>query len=150
MTGHQPNAQHTGDISEMEVALSYKRAGYTILWPHGHQTPYDFVAERDAEFVRVQVKSGRLDGGSIDVHVCTWKSDGSPREYDKSEIDVFGVYCAETDEVYIVPVAEAPKQNMRLRVEEGQNQSHVRRASRYRAAQVLRGNLSEFSTGDDL
>jgi hypothetical protein len=130
------NSSQVGEISEMRVALAFRKAGYTILEPFGHQQPYDLVAEKDGEFMKIQAKSGRLTDGSVDVHVCTWQKDGSPREYEDYEIDYFGVFCKDTDEVYVVHVSEAPKQNMRLRVDDT-NHHQVRMAEEYKAEKIL-------------
>lgn len=124
------NARDTGEVAEMECQLALKRGGWTILKPFGHEQAYDFVAEKNGEFKRVQSKNGRLDGGSIDVTVCTHGSSGGVRTYSSDEIDSFGVYCPETDSVYLVPVEEAPKKNMRLRVEESSSHN-VRMARKY-------------------
>ena len=146
MSGPQPNAHHTGEISELQVATEYKKARYNILWPGTHQVPYDFVAERGGQFERVQVKSGRVDGGSIDIHVCSWKNDGAAREYGDNEIDAFGIYVRELEQVYIVPVEIAPKQNMRLRLDAVTNgRDRVHWAAKYEAEQVLQNNLGEWS-----
>jgi hypothetical protein len=125
------NSRDVGEVAEMECQLALKREGWTILEPFGHEQPYDFVAEKNGEFKRVQSKNGRLDSGSIDVTVCTYGSSGGVRTYSEDEIDSFGVYCPETDSVYLVPVEEAPNKNMRLRVE--QSDSHnVRMATEYK------------------
>jgi len=124
------NTRDTGEIAEMEAQLALKRRGWTILEPFGHEQAYDFVAEKDGEFKRVQSKNGRLDGGSIDVTVCTHGSSGGVRTYGSDEIDCFSVYCTETDSVYLVPVEEAPNKNMRLRVKESSSHN-VRMAEEY-------------------
>lgn len=125
------NASDTGEVAEMKCQIAFKRKSWTVLEPFGHEQPYDFVVEKGGEFKRIQSKNGRLDGGSIDVHVCTYGSSGGVRTYSDEEIEAFGVYCPETDEVYVVPVNEAPNQNMRLRVE--QSDSHnVRMAGEYK------------------
>jgi hypothetical protein len=115
----------------MQCQIAFKRDGWTVLEPFGHEQAYDFVVEKGGEFKRVQSKSGRLSGGSIDVHVCTYGSSGDVRTYSDDEIEVFGVYCPATDEVYVVPVDEAPNKNMRLRVEPS-NSHNVRMAEEYK------------------
>lgn len=127
------NSSDTGEVAHLESQAAYKRAGYTVLDPLGHEQAYDFVAESGGEFRRVQVKSGRMDGGSIDVHVCTYTG-GSARTYADDEIEDFAVYVPDIDHVYVVPVEEAPQQNMCLRVEEtnAANASRVRWSEDYR------------------
>lgn len=112
------NDSDKGEVAELESQAAFKRSGYTVLTPIGHEQKYDFVAEKNNEFTRVQSKSGRIQDGHIDVHVCTYHSSSEPTTYTKEDIDVFSIYVPEIDEVYIVSVEEAPSKNMRIRLDE--------------------------------
>src|SRR3546814_10929466 len=51
------NIQHkSGMIAELFVATELAKKDYTILWPQGTQTRYDFAIENNGKFSRVQVK----------------------------------------------------------------------------------------------
>jgi hypothetical protein len=131
------NTREVGEIAQLQGEIAFKKSGYVVLNPIGHEQPYDFVAEKDGEFIKVQSKSGRIKNGSIDVHVCTYTA-GETREYSKNEIDVFSIYVPKIDETYIVPVEEAPNQNMRLRVDEVTNNlPSIRWADEYHWSEQL-------------
>jgi hypothetical protein len=69
--------------------------------------------------VRVQVKTGRLRRGSIEFSTQSVRSNTAKtycREY-VGEVDAFAVYCPQNDGVYLVPIREAPRRCMHLRVE---------------------------------
>jgi hypothetical protein len=123
--------QTTGTVAELNAQVVYKKSGYNVLTPVRGDQPYDFVAEKDGKFRRVQVKNGRYDSeqGSIDVHVCVY-SGGEAHIYTSEDIDEFAVYCESLDSTYVVGVEEAPSQNMRLRVKESTSPS-VRWAEEY-------------------
>lgn len=47
----------TGMLTEYLAAAYYTQQGYTVCWPMVTQSAYDFIAEKDGVFKRVQVKT---------------------------------------------------------------------------------------------
>ncbi len=97
--------------------------GYGVLVPWGVNQRYDLLIEQDGKFLRAQCKTGRLRHGAIrfatkSVRMKTRKAFW--RGY-VGEADLFLVHCPQTGGVYVVPVDEAPTQEMRLRVEPSRN-----------------------------
>lgn len=100
---------HTKDKGDLGVAKAHAdlaAKGYLVLFPTTEHAPFDLVAHKidDGTFVRVQVKYRRARPcGSIYVE---FKGSWSDRAgvhtvlIDKSAIDVFCVYCPDTDECY--------------------------------------------------
>lgn len=112
------NQQHKGDHAELRIAAELKRYGWTVLVPHADNTLYDIVAERDGEFVRLQVKSSRFTGTSVVFNCYNSANKGRSNRttYTDDDIDGFGVYCDVTDECYWVPVAERTESTCSLNV----------------------------------
>ena len=54
------NTKRIGNITEMEVMLAFVKQGYNVLIPYGDCERYDFVADVNGKFLRVQVKTARL------------------------------------------------------------------------------------------
>ena len=46
-----------GNITELECILAFTKMGYQVSLPYGGQARYDFVAEKDGKFLRIQVKT---------------------------------------------------------------------------------------------
>lgn len=106
-----------------------------MLTPCGFNHRYDLVLDLDGEFVRVQCKTGRLRRGAVHFNSESVRSNSSAairRPYD-GEADVFLVHCPDTDEIYAVPVTDAPKRSVTLRVDPTANSQTkgVRWASDY-------------------
>ena len=85
----------------------------SVLIPFGENTRYDLVVGEGGRFLKVQCKTGRLTSGAVRFKVCSmyyhhpnkWGKTMSTRPY-TGEVDFFGVYCPDTDTVYLVPSAD--------------------------------------------
>jgi hypothetical protein len=108
-----------GHRSEAAILVQLVRRGYSVLVPFGVNQRYDLVIDADGDFVRAQCKTGRLLNGVIEFRTRSVRSNTArtvTRSY-VGEADIFLVYCRDTDRIYSVPVDEAPRGQMYLRVE---------------------------------
>lgn len=101
-----------GDISEAVVLAALVEAGYRVLLPWGDNAPYDLVVDTNGEFIRVQVKTGRLDNGAVKFNPRSVRARGrgetaQSERYD-GKADLFMVYCPQTKEIYVIPVLGCP------------------------------------------
>jgi hypothetical protein len=112
-----------GAQTEGHVLASLIRAGYTVALPFG-VARYDLVVEMPDGFKRVQCKTGRLREGAVRFSTASLGSVRKPGKFTKSpyigQADFFGVYCPDTDAVYLVPVGPA-RAVMALRVSPSRN-----------------------------
>jgi hypothetical protein len=112
-----------GQRSEAAVLSELVRRGYHVLVPFGFNRRYDLVIDLDGRFLRAQCKTGRLRQGSIEFRTCSIRSNTQRtvmRGY-AGEADLFLVYCPETGGTYAVPVDEASRSHMYLRVDPAMN-----------------------------
>ncbi len=97
---------HTKDKGDLGVAKAYcdlVEKGYTVLFPSTEHAPFDLVAYDGSKFTRIQVKYRRAVNGAIQIKVINWwadKNGSHGKQIDKSQIDVFCVYCPDTDKCY--------------------------------------------------
>jgi hypothetical protein len=108
----------------LKAQLDLFEQGFIILNPVTEHAPFDLVAYRDGEFVRIQVEYKSVDKhGARTVHFrSTWadKHGTNMCRANKQEIDLYGVYCPDTDACYYFD----PKQfnrSVTLRVEASKN-----------------------------
>ncbi len=95
--------------------------GYSTLLPFGGGHPYDIVLDDGGRFLRVQCKTGRLlKEGVIAFPTAIWCRNLSYRSYEE-DVDLFGVYCPATKEVYLVPIRDVPGKAASLRVSPARN-----------------------------
>jgi hypothetical protein len=131
-----------GDKTALAVMLALRMSGRTVLTPFGENTRYDLVVEDEGIFARVQCKTGRFRAGAVCYKTSSsYAHHPSPKTRRcgyRGEIDYFGVYCAETGGVYLVPVDDVPTTEASLRVDSalnGQGEG-IRRAEAYEVARL--------------
>lgn len=127
-----------GERSERRVIAALLAAGYEVLVaPYGENRRYDLVLDLGDRFVRVQTKTARLvpGGGALVAATASFAGLGrSRRRIDyRGQVDVFALYSPDLDRVYLVPVADCPGAEVRLRLVRARNgqQTRVRLASDY-------------------
>src|SRR5678815_1337038 len=85
-----------GDLGILKAQVDLYAQGFTILRPLTEHAPFDLVAYRDGEFLRVQVKYRKLDGsGKLDIKFSTCWTDRHGTHtvpVDKNEVDLYCVY----------------------------------------------------------
>jgi hypothetical protein len=108
-----------GQRTEAAILGELVRRGYRVLVPFGTNQRYDLVLDLGNGFVRVQCKTGRRRGGcmefstvSVRTNTRGWWTHGYV-----GEADLFLVFWPENGRIYAVPVEEAPKSHMFLRVD---------------------------------
>ncbi|HZS07875.1 MAG TPA: group I intron-associated PD-(D/E)XK endonuclease [Blastocatellia bacterium] len=101
MNGHTTGK---GNVSESKVLAAYLQAGFIVSLPFGGGAPYDLVVDTGEQFLKVQVKTGRLRDGCILFPMQRFSGHTlKPRSYGENEIDVFAVYCPDNEQTYVLP-----------------------------------------------
>jgi DNA-binding CsgD family transcriptional regulator len=115
--------QKSGAIAEMRVKAKFTELEYAILTPEVPR-PYDIVVEKDGEFNRVQIKSGKLENGAV-VAKLTWGSVNSNGRsdygYSEKDVDFFAIWNNEKEEVHIVPCKKETPKRIHLRIKAAKN-----------------------------
>ncbi len=100
------HTKEKGDLGVLKAQLDLFEQGFTIFSPQTEHCPFDLVAYKKGEFQRVQVKYRSMDrSGKIDIKFSTCWADRNGTHtvpVDKSEIDLYCIYCPETDECYYI------------------------------------------------
>jgi len=108
MFGKGQEAARIGLAAHTAVLHKLVSIGLEVLYPLGDHLRYDlaYYREETAELIRVQCKAGRYDP---DIGCVFFKNfnrsggRGGRRGY-IGDVECFGVYCAELNKVYLVPV----------------------------------------------
>lgn len=129
MAVDRPHPKDVGDSTQALVLARLVQAGKIVLVPFGDNRRYDLAIDENHELIRIQCKTGRLRDGAIRFntssvtyhHPVHRRKTLAYRQDYRGAADLFGVYCPETDEVYLVPVAEVGVNCSALRVEPTRN-----------------------------
>ena len=120
--GH--HTKEKGDLGVLKAQVDLFEQGFTIFSPQTEHSPFDLVVYKNGEFRRVQVKYRSKDQyGKIDIKFSTCWTDRNGTHtvpVDKTEIDLFCVYCPDTDECYYLEPGKFGS-NVSLRVETPKN-----------------------------
>lgn len=117
------NTKRKGDVTEASLISKFIEIGLDVYPSFGENSRADMVVD-SGELHRIQAKTGRYKNGKVVFNTEGWWSNTNNNvrtEYSKSDIDYFAVYCPDTDEHYLVPIEDAPKGDMGLRIEETDN-----------------------------
>jgi hypothetical protein len=118
------HTKEKGDLGVLKAQLDLFEQGFTILNPMTEHAPFDLVAYRDRRFKRIQVKYKAVDRtGALTVHFrSSWtdKNGTHMREVDKEEIDLYCIYCPDTDACYYLDPKDFNR-SVTLRVETPKN-----------------------------
>lgn len=139
------NPKSVGELSEMEVFVALTRAGYTVLVaPFSDNQRYDCVLDDGSHLLRVQVKTGRISRRwpgvvNFSARSTNWHARTSASYHGAA--DLFAVWCPDNRKVYLVPVDECGRREVKLRlIPSGNSQSKgVRWAADYELATVAAG-----------
>ncbi len=136
------NSKSVGELSTARILSRLLDCGYWVSLPFGDNLRYDLIADDRQRLWRVQCKTGKLDKGSIAFPVSSSANHrGLGRRHYLGEVDAFGVFCPQTEEIYFVPVAAIAdcRREVRLRVLPARNgqSSRIRPATEF-ALQPIR------------
>lgn len=98
------HTKNKGDLGVLKVKLDLHLQEYLILNPETEHAPFDLVIYKDGVYKSVQVKYRSLSrNGTLQIPLRTsyaYSKGVVSKSIDKSEIDIFAVYCPETDSCY--------------------------------------------------
>jgi hypothetical protein len=134
----QHHTKSKGDLGVLKAQADLAEQGYMVLLPLTEHHAFDLVIYRDGQFKRVQVKYRSAIGGKLAIFFRSVWSDQNgihTVSVDKAEIDLYCVYCPETDECYYFDPKQFNK-SICLRVDAAKNRQviGVHYASAYRKA----------------
>jgi hypothetical protein len=96
-----------GYLAEQKAALYYSKLGYIIYWPNHSQSPCDFIACKEDDLIRVQVKSPywMIRSTGCEYLQCTIRK-GAKKDsyYTKKECDV--ILAAYENRIWIIPIED--------------------------------------------
>lgn len=116
------NTTEKGSLVEVLAIAEFIKRGIKVLTPVGGGLRYDFVLDVGC-FIKVQCKHARLKGSALVFKACSsnymkGKGRGLIRKSYHGEIDWFVVYNKDLDKFYIVPIEDATKTDVYLRLSE--------------------------------
>ena len=125
-----PPSSHPVDVGQRTEAIvlaELVKRGHRVLLPFGVNHRYDLVLDLGEKFVRVQCKTGRIADGYVTFSCQSVRSNTKValcRDY-RGDADLFIAYCPDNDRVYAVPVDEAGRTRIHLRLDPPANNQKI-------------------------
>lgn len=97
------HTKNKGDLGVLKAQVSLAEQGWLPLLPLTEHSSFDLVAYKEGQFKRIQVKFRTATKGAVTVgFVSSWtdKNGTHITHIDKEELDLYCVYCPDTDECY--------------------------------------------------
>jgi PD-(D/E)XK nuclease superfamily protein len=131
------HTKNKGDLGVLKVKLDLYLQGFLILVPETEHAPFDVVIYKDGVFRSVQVKFRNLNKqGVLQVpfRSCYSTSKGViTREVNKTYIDIYAVYCPQTDQCYYFDPKRFNKCiSLRVKASLNNQQQRIRQADDFR------------------
>jgi hypothetical protein len=106
-----------GNAAEAAVLSAFASRGYDVFIPFGGGQPFDLAVHLGGlSFLRVQCKAAWLKAGCLVFNTRSTDHGRGPQSY-RGVADVFGVYFAQHDAVYLVPIDDVAEYEGRLRLD---------------------------------
>ncbi len=126
-----------GDLGVLKAQIDLFEQGFALFVPLTEHCPFDLVAYKEGEFKRVQVKYRAKDrSGKLEIKFSTcWadKHGTHTSPIDKTEVDIYCVYCPDTDECYYLrPEKYGSTASLRVETPKNGQRKNVRFAADYR------------------
>jgi hypothetical protein len=96
-----------GALAESAFAFHAARLGFGVSRPLAEGERYDLILDTRPELIRLQCKWGVRRREVIEVHLRSnrWTPNGAiSTTYSALEVDAIGIYCAELDRCYLLPI----------------------------------------------
>jgi len=110
-----------GNLAVLKIKADSYEKGWLPLQPESEHEPFDLVLYRNGHFYRTQVKYSKAKKGMISANLrASWadKHGTHSNRIDLSEIDLFAIYCPDTDTCYYIHTSQiTTKCEINLRVE---------------------------------
>lgn len=104
------NSKQIGNITEVECMLAFLKQGYNVLQPYGDCERYDFVADINGKFYKIQCKTSKKideEGSAIEINCrSSHRVNGKciNEKYSADDVDFFATTYQ--NKCYLIPQSE--------------------------------------------
>lgn len=120
---NQLTSKQKGNLTELLCLAAFTKCGITVSIPYGDCARYDFIAEINNHFYRVQCKTSNLQSNGTYKFACKSTTGNTAkntrRKYDETQIDFFATII--NNQCCLIPVQETGGSSKTLRIDPPKN-----------------------------
>lgn len=109
-----------GLLTEAKIYSALVQNGYPVVFP-ARITRWDIGWEEGDKLIRVQCKTGIVRNGAVMFCTASRGCGKTGRRHYRNQVDYFGVYVAELEKVYLIPVEAVGTATATLRLTPSRN-----------------------------
>ena len=101
------NTKQQGNVTEISCMLEFLKLGYNVLQPYGDCERYDFVADINGKFYKIQCKTCKEQNGTLSFSCrSTHRVEGKcvHENYTSDQVDFFATFF--NGVCYLIPQSE--------------------------------------------
>ncbi len=126
-----------GDLGVLKASADLCEKGFLVCMPLSEHAPFDLVVYKNGNFKRVQVKSRSIDskGGFMIAFRNSYSTSSGvkTKQVDKQSIDIYCVYCIDTNTCYYFNPSTFNKSvSFRVRMPKNNQKQNIHFADDYR------------------
>ncbi len=130
------HTKNKGDLGVLKAKCDLFEKGYLVLTPETEHAPFDIVAWKDGSFKTIQVKYREVKNGRLEISFrSSWADKNGIHSVpvNKDLIDLYCVYCPQTDNCYYFNPSEFGSSiTLRVEIPKNNQTKGINLASDYR------------------
>lgn len=126
-------SKYKGNLAEAKVLTFLVKQCCNVALPWSEDSRYDLIAEKNARFIRIQVKYVSPRNGCLYIPLRS-SNNWSVIKYKKEDVDLIAAYNPENDKIYFVPLSDFRNTatiNLRIKRTKNNQKSNVVLAKRF-------------------
>lgn len=139
------DSKKKGNLTELQCLAAFIECGCGVSIPYGDNSKYDFIADKDGQLLRIQVKTSSIKNGNPDAICFSCRSthvncSGVKNvRYNENEIDYFATYW--NGKCYVIPVQECSvEKTLRFAPPKNGQIKGITFAEKYEISKILGGS----------
>ena len=139
------DSKKKGNLTELQCLAAFVECGCGVSIPYGDNSKYDFIADKNGQLLKIQVKTSSMKNGNPDAISFSCRSthvncSGVKNvRYSENEIDYFATYW--NGKCYVIPVQEcSAEKTLRFAPPKNGQVKGITFAEEYEISKVLGGS----------
>ena len=112
------NSKQLGLLGELKAQYDFTKAGWNISTPLGDYCSYDFIATKDDNLIKIQLKTTeKIHENGAMIFSVTSRNYYEYKIYTNQDCDYFYLFCLENEKGFLYPINRPHSSHITIREE---------------------------------